>query len=46
MARSAPQGEAELEWIFDEVGFAGLALASQNHDRVSGRDTEEPAGSE
>ena len=46
MARSAPQGETELESIFDGVGFAGLALASQNHDRVSGRDTEGPAGSD
>ena len=44
MARSAPQGETELKSIFDGVGFAGLALASQNHDRVSGRDTEGPAG--
>ena len=46
MARSAPQGEIDLESIFDHVGFAGLALASQNHDRVSGRDTEGPAGGE
>ena len=46
MARSAPHGETELESVFDAVGFAGLALASQSHDRVSGRDTEGPAGSE
>ena len=46
MARSAPKGENELESIFDGVRFAGLALASQNHDRVSGRGTEGPAGSD
>ena len=46
MARSGPKGETELESIFDGVEFAGLALASQNHDRVSGRGTEGAAGSE
>ena len=46
MARSEPHGKTELESIFDVVGFAGSALASQNHDRVSGRGTEGPAGSE
>ena len=46
MARSAPQGENDLKSIFDGVGFAGLALASQTHDRVSSRDAEGPAGGE
>ena len=35
-----------MESTFDGVRFAGLALASQNHDRGSGRDTDGPAGSE
>ena len=35
-----------MESIFDGVGFAGLALASQNHNRVSDRYTEGPAVSE
>ena len=35
-----------MESIFDGVGFAGLALASQNHDGASDKDTERPAGSE
>ena len=46
MTRSAPLGETELESIFDWVRFAGLARASQNHDRISGRCTEGPAGNE
>ena len=46
MARSAPQADTKLESIFVGVGFAGLALASQNHGRVSSRGTEGPAGSE
>ena len=38
-------GKTESEPITDGVRFAGLALASQNHDRVGGKDTEGPASS-
>ena len=46
MARSTPHDQIESESIFDAERFAGLAFASQNHDRVCSRDTERPAGSE